>query len=230
MRGLPGSGKSTKVNKLLEKYGGNKFINVFSTDDFNIPITRQLQIGVNIDFKGVAEKIFNLFNDYYSPATITFNKVKRLVNKFFELYKKNDFQGCIDLVKKNILDFELFEYRSRYNHISTSYFHDRNFENFKNAVDQEISPIIVDNTNIKYIFFERYVSYAESNGYEIKIEEPDSDLWVKNRSLLSNFNKNKKKLDQLADELFLRNKHGVSKETILDMMAKWQDKNPKIKN
>lgn len=40
MRGLPGSGKSTITNKLLNQYGGSPDGHIFSTDNFWIPETR----------------------------------------------------------------------------------------------------------------------------------------------------------------------------------------------
>lgn len=44
--------------------------------------------------------------------------------------------------------------------------HDKNFENFKNAVLLENKPIVcVDNTNIEYFEYSRYIELAKNNGY-----------------------------------------------------------------
>lgn len=42
MRGLPGSGKSTAVQKILDQYGGDEG-HVFSTDNYWIPTTREMR-------------------------------------------------------------------------------------------------------------------------------------------------------------------------------------------
>lgn len=48
---------------------------------------------------------------------------------------------------------------------------------FFRMVDNGITPIIVDDTNIKKEFMRPYADYADKAGYEIEIAYPNSDWW-----------------------------------------------------
>lgn len=52
--------------------------------------------------------------------------------------------------------------------------HDWNFHRVSNAMDENISPIIVDNTNTKFWEMKRYVALAQEKGYQVEFSEVDN--------------------------------------------------------
>jgi len=73
------------------------------------------------------------------------------------------------------------------------------------AMENGVTPIIVDNTNTKCWEAKPYVEEGLKNGYKVEIKEPTTP-WAKN-----------------ADELFKRNQHGVPLESIKSMLSRWDD-------
>lgn len=124
LRGLPGSGKSTKANEI----GAN--VNVFGSDSF--------------------------WGDEYD-----FDE-----SRIGEAHRWN---------QKRVLD----------------------------AINQNLSPIVVDNTNVSMYEFKPYVQMAIKHGYDIEFVEPDTP-W---------------KFD--ANELASRNKHNVPLDVIQSMLDRW---------
>lgn len=118
---------------------------------------------------------------------------------------------------------EMKEYRDNWTPKKLSEAHQWNFDNFKNTVNHGITPVIVDNTNVKIRDFEDYVKYAQRAGYEIKFEEPTSPWWVENRPYLSSKDLHARKLDDLAKLLASKNTHGVPEFVIRNMIDKWQE-------
>jgi predicted kinase len=82
--------------------------------------------------------------------------------------------------------------------------HTWNFERALKALDDGISPIVIDNTNIQAWEAQRYVKAAIENGYRVEIKEPDTD-WKFN-----------------AEELAKRNTHGVPQKSIERMISRWE--------
>jgi hypothetical protein len=170
MRGVPGSGKSYRANELLIQYGGNPDGHVFSTDNYFIPVTREMRKS----------------GEYVGP------------------------------------DDELAEYKSNWAIDKLHAAHSNNLREFKNAVDQWVTPVIVDNTNVKARDCRAYVQYAKDNEYEIKIEEPTSPWWKEYAPFLLDKQANSKKVAEFAQLLFSKNKHGVPLDAIRGMLDKWQ--------
>lgn len=83
--------------------------------------------------------------------------------------------------------------------------HAWNQERAKKAMDQGLSPIVIDNTNIEAWEPKPYVEYAISKGYDIQFAESDAP-WKND-----------------AQELAKRNTHGVPLEVIEEMQAKWHN-------
>ena len=81
--------------------------------------------------------------------------------------------------------------------------HLENFNNAKNSMDMGISPVVIDNTNIKPSDFIEYVKYGLSKGYKIQIENIGTGGFK-------------------IDDLVKRNKHGVDKEKIQSMMDRYR--------
>src|SRR5687768_5804273 len=61
---------------------------------------------------------------------------------------------------------------------------DWNFDRFCRAVDQGITPIIVDRGNSRSLESRRYARYAVEHGYRLEMVEPDSPWWQEIRVLL----------------------------------------------
>lgn len=78
------------------------------------------------------------------------------------------------------------------------------------ALKQEKSPIIIDNTNTKLWEMKKLrpiIQLAQSMGYSVRIEEPETDWW-KSRDI---------------DEMAKRNSHGVPREAIEKMVNRYQE-------
>ncbi|XP_029139846.1 uncharacterized protein LOC107286820 [Protobothrops mucrosquamatus] len=82
--------------------------------------------------------------------------------------------------------------------------HEWNQNRAKEAMDLGRSPIIIDNTNIQAWEMKPYVKAALEKGYHVEFHEPDT--WWK-------FN---------PEELEKRNKHGVSREKIVQMLERYE--------
>jgi hypothetical protein len=101
---------------------------------------------------------------------------------------------------------------------------DWNFERFCRAVDEGLSPIIVDRGNSRSLESRRYVRYANSNGYRVEMVEPDSWWWQEIRVLLKYKHLTGPALYEWADKLseMSRDTHRVPASTIRDWMDKWK--------
>lgn len=170
MRGIPGSGKSTRANQLLQELGANPDGHIFSTDNFWIPKTRE---------------------------------------------SRRQGQSVNDIE-------EIAEYKANFDTNKLALAHRRNLDEFKRAVDNGVTPLILDNTNVKAFESRAYAEYAEKAEYTIKVEEPTSDWWKEYSPLLKDKKANEKELDKFAHILFEKNKHGVPLQVIKNMIQKWQ--------
>lgn len=92
------------------------------------------------------------------------------------------------------------------------------------AIENNITPIIIDNTNVTAQEPKAYVEYALPQDYEVLIQEPTSSWWLEIRDLLLDRKKNKKKLKDWAVEL-ANNKtaHNVPFYSIERMMWRWDN-------
>ncbi|XP_044522892.1 NEDD4-binding protein 2-like 2 [Gracilinanus agilis] len=84
--------------------------------------------------------------------------------------------------------------------------HDWNQSRAKKAIDQGRSPVIIDNTNTQAWEMKPYVEMAIGKGYRVEFHEPET-WW---------------KFD--PEELEKRNKHGVSREKIAQMLDHYEFK------
>jgi predicted kinase len=99
------------------------------------------------------------------------------------------------------------------------------------AMQRGVSPVVVDNTNIKRRDFLCYVDMAEQYQYMYLIEESQSPWWLEIKKLLVNQNANEKELKIWAKKLstgfkhndvVVKNAHGVPEDTILRMLMSFQ--------
>lgn len=119
---------------------------------------------------------------------------------------------------------ETAEYRANWSPDKLRKAHETNQQAFAYAVDNGVSPVIVDNTNVTTQNFRYYAEYAHKAGYEIKIEEPESDWWRVHRHMLKDKKKNAAALDEFAQFLADKNSHGVPLASIKNFINRWQDK------
>jgi hypothetical protein len=92
------------------------------------------------------------------------------------------------------------------------------------AIEEGVTPIIIDNTNTMAPEFKNYVVYAQAQDYNIRIEEPTTDYWLEIRELLKNKRANKNKLKEWAKVLEegSRETHSVPFFAIERMMWRWE--------
>lgn len=98
-----------------------------------------------------------------------------------------------------------------------------NFDRFTNAVQNQVSPIVVDRGNGLNLETQRYARTAVSHGYSVLLAEPDSPWWQEIRVLLRYKEHTMPVLRDWATKLAKRNRatHRTPETTILHWMEKW---------
>ena len=118
---------------------------------------------------------------------------------------------------------EKSEYKANYlRSMSLRAAHAGNLKEFKAAVDQGTTPLILDNTNTKAWEAKAYAEYADKAGYDIQIQEPTSEWWKAYRKYLTNKKDHADELDEFARILHSRQQHGASLERIKQLIDDWQ--------
>jgi hypothetical protein len=99
-----------------------------------------------------------------------------------------------------------------------------NFRRFKNAIAEEISPIVVDRGNGLNKETKRYAQYAVEYGYKVELKEPDSLWWREIRVLLKHKEHTWPILEVWAKELANMNSstHRVPVSVFLSQMKSWK--------
>jgi hypothetical protein len=228
MRGLPSAGKSTTVKELLLKYGGTPEGHVFSTDTWYHPITTKLRTLGHITPESISkEQAYELCKEIkkmWVTAELPIIKAEGqdAFGQFEVLADKNRYYEALSAAQSMIDLLETVEYRSNWHGSKLKAAHGDNLTRFKLAVDQGVTPLIVDNTNVTKDRIIPYSDYAKKAGYEIQIKEPTSPHWLAHRDLLADKSQNREKLDDFAKLLADKNTHGVPVDAIKNMMAQWQ--------
>jgi predicted kinase len=225
MRGLPGSGKSTKVKELLNKHAASVHGHVFSSDRYFHPEASKLdQLDINSldsDEKLIeaASAVLKLWYD------CNFSKKKKETELAFldfkKLFDKGQYKEALELAKNLTSELEAIEYQSKWQAHLVPPSHLKMNNLFKEAIDKGISPVISDNTNVALRDMKTCVEYANKAGYNVQFIEPDSEHWKAHRSMLSDKYKNRDALEKFATLLSEKNTHGVPKATLEKMIAKW---------
>ena len=116
--------------------------------------------------------------------------------------------------------------------------HKWNFDRFQAALNQWMTPLVVDNTNLSVWEMKNYVEAAEKAGYKIIIQEPTSPWWQDHVHMLSDKSRYGKELEEFAHFLagyhegmtkkygVTGNTHGVPLDSIRNQIRRWQ---PNIK-
>ncbi|NXQ69326.1 N42L2 protein, partial [Quiscalus mexicanus] len=112
-------------------------------------------------------------------------------------------QSC-DGVVLSTDDYFRQQYGYTYNAAQLGDAHEWNRKRAKQAMEQGKSPVIIDNTNTQAWEMKPYVEVALEKGYRVEFHEPDT-WW---------------KFD--PDELEKRNKHGVTREKIAQMLERYE--------
>src|SRR6267142_5604312 len=101
---------------------------------------------------------------------------------------------------------------------------DWNFDRFCRAIDEGISPIIVDRGNSRSLESRRYARYAAERGYQVEMVEPDSPWWQEIRVLLKYKRMTRPALYEWAEKLseMSRETHRVPAKTIREWMDSWK--------
>lgn len=99
-----------------------------------------------------------------------------------------------------------------------------NLARFKAAVQEGISPVIVDRGNGLSRSTQVYAEYGVANGYEVQLREPDSEWWQEIRILLKYRKYTRPLLRQWAEVLaaMSKNTHRVPVAVIWRRMESWQ--------
>lgn len=101
-------------------------------------------------------------------------------------------------------DVFMVDGKYRFNPSMLGYAHTQTQLRVKNAIESGISPIVVDNTNVKAWEAKFYVEEALKHGYRVEIKEPDTP-WKFN-----------------AEELAKRNTHNIPLAAIESKLRKWE--------
>ena len=105
------------------------------------------------------------------------------------------------------------------------WFHRQNLERVVKAMEGGISPIFVDNTNVKKSHMQPYVEAAYIHNYEVKFAQPEQmDKLVE---LLRDKIKNLSRLQFAALKMGDRNIHGVPNQVIFKQLMQWH-MDPKV--
>lgn len=226
MRGLPGSGKSTRVSELLAQHGCTVHGHVFSSDRFWTPVTNAFAaLDVNkLDLDQQIDACCKLQDMWYEGKyTETKGKHHNDFLEFKRLVDKGNYLEALEYAKQIISALSNVEYAARWDGAVLRKAHAQTLIGFKLAVDQAVTPLIVDNTNVRAREPAAYVRYAIDNGYEVKLVEPTAPHWKDHRSALDDPPNNKEKLASLAQVLADKNTHGVPLNTITNMINAWQN-------
>jgi hypothetical protein len=132
-------------------------------------------------------------------------------------------------------ELELETYRSRWGFSRLSQAHGWNLTNFTNAVTSGMTPVIVDNVNTTAKDMYPYVKLAEESGYQVIIQEPESQWWLDHKHMLGEDKRSYgTELEDFARFLggvhegyaskygARGNQHGVPLDTLRAMIRKWQ--------
>lgn len=88
----------------------------------------------------------------------------------------------------------------------------------KAAMRKGISPIVVDNTNVKFEYAKPYVDAAKEYGYEVRIQEPESPWWKEHFGP----DMTPEQESALIQKLLQKGQHDVPEDRIREMLSKWE--------
>ncbi len=144
------------------------------------------------------------------PGSGKSHKARSLKGATGVIFSTDDFWG--DNYRAN---FDQAKQDGTVHHLLGKY-HRQNLERTIQAMDQGISPVIVDNTNVRLRDMQPYVDAAEQRGYQVRYEESDLPQW-------QDYRQGRMSQDDAVDFFSRNNTHGVPPDTIRGMMRKFAD-------
>jgi NEDD4-binding protein 2 len=106
------------------------------------------------------------------------------------------------------------DYAKNYNIERLPEAHQWNQKQTEEALQKGVTPVIIDNTNIMPYEAKSYILLGQKYGYEVKIEEPQSDEWQQILAL-------HQQKQALAKQLAARNLHGAPPERVGEMISQY---------
>lgn len=100
--------------------------------------------------------------------------------------------------------------------------HNWNQQRVKNAMEQGITPIAVDNTNVSSREVKPYVQMAKAHGYEIIFKESVHPIWLRTAEYLKDKITHERDLDDVAKFFAGNTIHKVPQEVIRGMLNRWE--------
>ncbi len=97
--------------------------------------------------------------------------------------------------------------------------HEWNQERVEKAMQDEKTPLVVDNTNITYKSYSKYISLAKAYGYIIEYTFPDSPWWKEIYPKI----RDKSFKDEDVQVFVEKTVHNVPFATIKNMMEIWEE-------
>lgn len=225
MRGISGTGKSTKTREILKKYGVSIEGHVFSADrqfhkQSNILATLDIsQLDPDEMLKHATDVLELWYSCKHSPLKV---ETQPAFLDFKKLYDVGEYRQALEVAKNMHPSLEAIEYTSNWSADRLHGAHKSTNFQFKNAIDKGITPVIVDNTNVRAQDMKSYVQYATDAEYDVSIQEPDSPHWKQYKDYLKDKYGNKEKIAEFAQLLHQKNVHGVPLNNIEQMIARWQ--------
>lgn len=119
-------------------------------------------------------------------------------------------------------DFFMVRGEYRYDKSAIGYAHQWNQRRSKEAMRRGVSPVVVDNTNVKSEHTKPYVDAAKEHGYEVVFEEPDSPWWKK----WFGPDMTPDEMDSLVKELMSHGTHDVPEDVVRTMLSEWEHDMP----
>lgn len=116
-------------------------------------------------------------------------------------------------------DFWLIDGKYIFDSSKLSKAHEWNIERVNHAMQQNLTPILIANTNIKIRDFKPYVELAKAHGYEVSYNLPDSPWFVEIYPRIVN----KTFTDQDVFTFVEKTVHSVPFEAIKRMMDRWEE-------
>lgn len=183
--------------------------------------------GYSVQDESVKNGFCEIRECWREPSIDRHNETDRFVNQCFQEEKLNKLQKLLILLRglpgsgkttlsrillgqsRDGIVFSTDDYFHhqdgyRYNVNQLGDAHDWNQNRAKQAIDQGRSPVIIDNTNTQAWEMKPYVEMAIGKGYRVEFHEPET-WW---------------KFD--PEELEKRNKHGVSRKKIAQMLDRYE--------
>jgi predicted kinase len=115
--------------------------------------------------------------------------------------------GVIHSTDNYLIDPSTGKYR--FDPMKIAEYHEMNLKSAIRSMKDNISPVVIDNTNVQKWHYQKYIDAAIENGYDVEVVAIDPT------------NYSESDIHELAERQ--KRTHNVPKEVIVDMLNKWED-------